>query len=96
VDEIPYDFQRRRLSVIVQDQTGSNLLISKGALKSILEVCKFIENNGEDSELSPYIDKINGSFSFQVGNPNISERFFFLSSPSVSIGDMVLHHQITI
>jgi Mg2+-importing ATPase len=36
--ELPYDFQRKRLSVLVE-RNGSNELISKGALTSILECC---------------------------------------------------------
>ena len=38
VDEIPYDFIRKRLSVIVQED-GVRTLICKGALEKILEVC---------------------------------------------------------
>jgi Mg2+-importing ATPase len=37
--EIPYDFDRRRLSVLVQDGPGAPLLITKGALDAMLEVC---------------------------------------------------------
>ncbi|WP_411908606.1 magnesium-translocating P-type ATPase [Mesorhizobium sp. ES1-4] len=39
VDEIPYDFIRKRLSVVVLDDGGEQLLISKGAVQNILEVC---------------------------------------------------------
>jgi len=59
VDEIPYDFQRKRLSVAVKEESRGSMLISKGSLKSILEACKSIEINGKDSEISPYIDEIN-------------------------------------
>ncbi|MDH4104780.1 MAG: magnesium-translocating P-type ATPase [Gammaproteobacteria bacterium] len=38
--EIPYDFERRRLSVIVRDDTGP-LLLTKGASKAVLAVCEF-------------------------------------------------------
>ena len=37
--ELPYDFNRRRLSVLVQDGAGSPVLISKGALDAMLAVC---------------------------------------------------------
>lgn len=46
VDEIPFDFSRRRLSIAVSD-TNSCKLITKGALEEILSVCKFIDYNGE-------------------------------------------------
>jgi Mg2+-importing ATPase len=43
VDEIPYDFTRKRLSVVVQGDnkglTGAPLLITKGALENVLSVC---------------------------------------------------------
>lgn len=39
VDEIPYDFVRKRLSVVVADAGGMRTLITKGALEGILDVC---------------------------------------------------------
>lgn len=59
VDEIPYDFQRRRLSVVVREHDKGNILISKGALKGILEVCKYIEYEERKYEISSRMDDIN-------------------------------------
>ena len=42
IDEIPFDFQRRRLSVVVQDG-GRRLLITKGAPESVLPFCTAAE-----------------------------------------------------
>ncbi len=42
VGEVPYDFNRRRLSVIV-DTEGRRLLITKGAPESVLEVCTAVD-----------------------------------------------------
>jgi Mg2+-importing ATPase len=41
VDEIPYDFLRRRLTIVVEDPAapGSHLMITKGAFASVLEAC---------------------------------------------------------
>ena len=40
LDEVPYDFQRKRLSVLVSDGDASgNLLVTKGALSSVLAAC---------------------------------------------------------
>lgn len=61
VDEIPYDFVRRRLSVVLKKGT-ENILISKGALKSILDVCKHVKFEGKKDELSPHINDINGLY----------------------------------
>ena len=41
--EIPYDFYRKRLSLLAAHQSG-NILITKGALSNILEVCSEVEN----------------------------------------------------
>ena len=38
VDEIPFDFERRRMSVVVQEQSNVHQLICKGALQEILNV----------------------------------------------------------
>jgi len=39
LDEIPYDFLRRRLSVAVRAETGGALLVTKGALRDVLDAC---------------------------------------------------------
>jgi Mg2+-importing ATPase len=44
--EIPFDFERRRLSVVVQ-KAGEQLLITKGAPESVLPCCSGYEMNGE-------------------------------------------------
>ncbi|HZJ87353.1 MAG TPA: magnesium-translocating P-type ATPase, partial [Erysipelothrix sp.] len=49
VDEIPFDFARRRMSVILEDQTGKRQLITKGAVEEILENTKYIDKDGEVS-----------------------------------------------
>lgn len=44
--EIPFDFERRRLSVVVEKQ-GEAMLISKGAPESVLEICSHYEIEGQ-------------------------------------------------
>ena len=39
VDEIPYDFVRKRLSVVTADAQGERTLITKGALDNVLSIC---------------------------------------------------------
>jgi P-type Mg2+ transporter len=43
IDEIPFDFKRRRMSVIVNYAKDHNQLICKGALEEILSVCKYVK-----------------------------------------------------
>ena len=44
VDEIPYDFVRKRLSVVTADARGERTLISKGALDQILSICDNVQS----------------------------------------------------
>ena len=45
-DEIPFDFSRRRMSVVLRDDNGKRQLITKGAVDEILSICSFIDLNG--------------------------------------------------
>lgn len=45
VDEIPFDFSRRRLSVIVDDGSKKQM-ITKGAVEEILSICTMVDDNG--------------------------------------------------
>jgi P-type Mg2+ transporter len=51
-DEIPFDFQRRRVSVVVEGG-GERLLITKGAPESVLPACETAEADGAPSALDP-------------------------------------------
>ena len=42
VDEIPFDFVRRRMSVVVEDDKGQHLLICKGAIEEVLACSKYV------------------------------------------------------
>lgn len=52
VDEIPFDFERRRLSVVVEDQNGKTQLITKGALEEMLDVSAYVDYDGSVYELT--------------------------------------------
>jgi Mg2+-importing ATPase len=41
IDEIPFDFQRRRMSVVVAKDDGEHLLICKGAVEEMLSICAY-------------------------------------------------------
>lgn len=47
IDEIPFDFQRRRMSVIVAQPEGSHVLICKGAVEELLSVSSNYTHNGK-------------------------------------------------
>jgi P-type Mg2+ transporter len=53
IDEIPFDFIRKRMSVIVEDTTGLNTLICKGAVEEVMSLCSRVEINGEVVAMQP-------------------------------------------
>lgn len=55
VDEIPFDFSRRRLSVVVQDKNNKKQLITKGAVEEILNICTMVDYRGTVSSLTKEI-----------------------------------------
>ncbi len=57
IDEIPFDFTRRRMSVILEDKKGKIQMITKGAIEEMLQVCSFVEYNNEVVELNDKIKK---------------------------------------
>lgn len=51
-DEIPFDFSRRRMSVVLRDEKGKRQLITKGAVDEILSICSYIDFDGNVVELT--------------------------------------------
>lgn len=47
IDELPFDFVRRRLSVVVQGNDDNHLMICKGAVEEMLSISDFVYENGE-------------------------------------------------
>ena len=52
IDEIPFDFSRRRMSVVIEDQQGKRQIITKGAVEEMLNICSHAEFNGQVYELT--------------------------------------------
>ncbi|RTL68647.1 MAG: magnesium-translocating P-type ATPase, partial [Hyphomicrobiales bacterium] len=51
VDEVPFDFARRRMSVVVENREGRHLLICKGAVEEVFAVSTRYEAEGERGAL---------------------------------------------
>jgi Mg2+-importing ATPase len=51
VDEIPFDFQRRRMSVVLAGGDGQHLLVCKGAVEEMLAICTAARLEGIDTTL---------------------------------------------
>lgn len=68
VDEVPFDFVRRRMSVVVEDETGLNTLICKGAVDEVMSLCSRVEIDGgvldvlpeHDTHRRQMVDELNG------------------------------------
>ena len=61
VDEIPFDFQRRRMSVVVEKDHATHVLICKGAVEEIFNVCSRVERHGETVAIEPgHLDDLQG------------------------------------
>ena len=56
VDEIPFDFERRRMSVVVSEQGHHHELICKGAVEEMLSICTRIQ--GADGQVRPLDDAL--------------------------------------
>ena len=52
IDEIPFDFSRRRLSVIVSDENNKLQMITKGAVEEILSICTMVDYKGTVSKIT--------------------------------------------
>ena len=46
VDEVPFDFERRRMSVVVCDTAGKTQMVTKGAVEEMLDCCAWAEREG--------------------------------------------------
>jgi Mg2+-importing ATPase len=56
IDEIPFDFQRRRMSVIVEDNQNQHILICKGAVEEIMRLSPRVEVGGTVLDVQPEHD----------------------------------------
>lgn len=67
IDEIPFDFRRRRMSVIVRNKRMEDVLICKGALEEVLSICNKYETK-ESAE--PFVGRITDKISSMVNDMN--------------------------
>ena len=55
VDEIPFDFSRRMMSVVVEGPDGQRQLLTKGAPESVFKKCTHFESDGEIFPMEPIL-----------------------------------------
>ncbi len=52
IDEIPFDYDRRRMSVVIQSDDGQHRLITKGATEELIKICSFVRRGDTDQPLT--------------------------------------------
>ncbi|MCX7760855.1 MAG: magnesium-translocating P-type ATPase [Hydrogenothermaceae bacterium] len=57
LDEIPYDFNRKRLSILIKEE-DKNIVITKGAYKEVLGICKYVEVENEIKPIEYFKEQI--------------------------------------
>ena len=55
IDELPFDFNRRKLSVIVSDEKDRHLLITKGAVEEVIASCSNVLSRGKIIPIGDFI-----------------------------------------
>jgi len=55
IDEIPFDFSRRMMSVVVEGPDGERQLLTKGAPEAVFSKCTFFESDGESFPMEPIL-----------------------------------------
>lgn len=58
VDEIPFDFERRRMSVVVKDKDSKTQMVTKGAVEEMLKCCSYAECRGEIRPLTSDVRRL--------------------------------------
>ncbi|MFS9171383.1 magnesium-translocating P-type ATPase [Streptococcus infantis] len=67
IDELPFDFERRRMSVIVKDDSNVVSMVTKGALEEMLNISTYVEYHGE---VIPLTEDIRQEVLAEVGQLN--------------------------
>ena len=83
-DEIPFDFQRRRMSVVLTDKSGKTQLITKGSFDEILSICKYAELNGQIVPFTDEIKVLSRLYRYNV-NAEIHQQLY-IAGNSASVG----------
>ncbi|KXT78486.1 Mg(2+) transport ATPase, P-type [Streptococcus sp. DD13] len=67
IDELPFDFERRRMSVIVKHQDDVVSMVTKGALEEMLAISSYVDYQGE---ISPLTDQVRSDILAEVAYLN--------------------------
>ncbi|MEI7839824.1 MAG: magnesium-translocating P-type ATPase [Methylococcaceae bacterium] len=92
IDEIPFDFARRRMSVVIEEENHHHELICKGAVEEILQACSHVKVNNQifpiDTAIQEQITQLNQELN-EDGLRVIAVAYkeFLLEQSSYSVAD---------
>lgn len=88
IDEIPFDFVRRRMSVILENKNNNNVqIITKGATEEMLKICKYVEYNDSIVELTDDIKEEIMSTVLDLNNDGM--RVLALAKKNIDKGEEI-------
>lgn len=71
VDEIPFEFTRRRMSVVVEDAGGKRQIITKGAVEEMMQICSHTEVGNRVVPFTPELKAKAGEISRQMNRQGL-------------------------
>lgn len=90
IDELPFDFKRKRLSIIVEGEKGERFLICKGAVEEVTNICTHYELHGKTHLLSKKErEKIQ-----QLNEEKSNEGFRVITVAYKKISDKRIHYAL--
>ena len=105
IDELPFDFIRRRLSIVVADENDEQTLVCKGAVEEMLSIATHIWDNGEvlalDSDRRHDLMELANQYNLQgfrvlmIGTRNLGVNGCMLPLEKDDERDLIIHGLLT-
>ena len=90
IDEMPFDFQRRRMSVVVSDKKGNQMLICKGAVEEVMNCVSHVETDGKITSLRNHHHELKNRLVDQLS----SEGFRLIAVAYREMPDSKRHYSV--
>ncbi len=92
VDEIPFDFIRRRMSVVIEDNQQKRQIITKGAMEEVLTICSYAEFDGTVHRMTDEIKQKAITISEQMNKEGmrvlaVAQKSFIEKEHDFAVGD---------
>jgi len=94
LDEIPFDFQRRRMSVVVKQNEALQILICKGAVEEIASCCTHVILDGEVQVITPALKIQQESLFAELSSDGF--RVIAVAIKEISVANANLNNHYTV